>query len=87
MPQLAPLSQYLSTRVTSTITGRHGIRSSFISKDDFIYLFHYLPWDEATINDLIGHGWKRYHRKTPGASATVTPPLLTTFTLPWPGSR
>ena len=35
-------------------------RSSFISKDDFIYLFHYLPWDEATINEtLIGqYGWE-----------------------------
>ncbi|MBR83949.1 MAG: hypothetical protein CMF66_08570 [Magnetovibrio sp.] len=57
------LSQYLSNPRyfnESLIDTVQSFRSSFISKDDFVYLFHYLPWDEATINDtLIGqYGWE-----------------------------
>ncbi|MBT6093849.1 MAG: hypothetical protein HOH04_03135 [Rhodospirillaceae bacterium] len=35
-------------------------RSSFLSKDDFLYLFHHLPWDEDTINDTLinQYGWE-----------------------------
>lgn len=34
--------------------------STFIGRDDFLYLYHYLPWDEETINrTLIGeYGWE-----------------------------
>ncbi len=34
--------------------------STFIGRDDFLYLYHYLPWDEETINNtLIGeYGWE-----------------------------
>lgn len=34
--------------------------STFIAKDDFTYLYHYLPWDEEQINEtLIGqYGWE-----------------------------
>ncbi|MBC8270118.1 MAG: hypothetical protein H8E36_15355 [Rhodospirillaceae bacterium] len=34
--------------------------STFIAKDDFTYLYHYLPWDEEEINKtLIGeYGWE-----------------------------
>ncbi len=34
--------------------------STFIARDDFTYLYHYLPWDEAVINTtLIGeYGWE-----------------------------
>ncbi|HHO52367.1 MAG TPA: hypothetical protein ENK18_16225 [Deltaproteobacteria bacterium] len=34
--------------------------TTFIGKDDFLYLFHYLEWDEATIDEtLIGrYGWE-----------------------------
>ncbi len=34
--------------------------TTFIGKDDFLYLFHYLPWDEQVIEDtLIGqYGWE-----------------------------
>tara|TARA_B100002051_G_scaffold139478_3_gene132494 strand:- start:2280 stop:4214 length:1935 start_codon:yes stop_codon:yes gene_type:complete len=57
------LSQYLSNPRyfnESLVDTVQSFRSSFISKDDFIYLFHYLPWDEATINEtLIGqYGWE-----------------------------
>jgi hypothetical protein len=35
--------------------------STFIGKDDFTYLYHYLPWDEHNINKtLIGqYGWEK----------------------------
>jgi len=38
----------------------HAFRSSFLGKDDFLYLFHFLDWDEETINrTLIGkYGWE-----------------------------
>jgi len=38
----------------------HAFRSSFINKDDFLYLFHYLDWDEKVIDrTLIGeYGWE-----------------------------
>jgi glutamine---fructose-6-phosphate transaminase (isomerizing) len=34
--------------------------TTFVGRDDFLYLYHYLPWDEATINrTLIGeYGWE-----------------------------
>ena len=57
------LSQYLSNPRyfnESLIDTVQSFRSSFISKDDFVYLFHYLPWDEATINDTLTsqYGWE-----------------------------
>ncbi len=35
--------------------------STFVAKDDFTYLYHYLPWDEDHINKtLIGqYGWEK----------------------------
>lgn len=38
----------------------HAFRSSFLGKDDFLYLFHFLDWDEEVINrTLIGdYGWE-----------------------------
>lgn len=49
--------RYINESLFDTV---QSFRSSFISKDDFVYLFHYLPWDEATINEtLIGqYGWE-----------------------------
>lgn len=34
--------------------------TTFVGRDDFLYLFHYLPWDEETIDrTLIGqYGWE-----------------------------
>jgi glucosamine--fructose-6-phosphate aminotransferase (isomerizing) len=44
----------------SLIDSVHSFRSSFLSKDDFLYLFHHIPWDENEINrTLIGeYGWE-----------------------------
>ncbi|MEK9725251.1 MAG: hypothetical protein VW405_17450 [Rhodospirillaceae bacterium] len=49
--------RYFNESLIDTV---QSFRSSFISKDDFVYLFHYLPWDEDTINrTLIGeYGWE-----------------------------
>jgi len=49
--------RYLNESLMDTV---QSFRSSFISKDDFVYLFHYLPWDEETIDrTLIGeYGWE-----------------------------
>jgi len=49
--------RYLNESLVDTV---QSFRSSFISEDDFVYLFHYLPWDEGTINrTLIGeYGWE-----------------------------
>jgi len=35
--------------------------STFIAKDDFTYLYHYLPWDEHKINDTLiqKYGWEK----------------------------
>jgi glutamine---fructose-6-phosphate transaminase (isomerizing) len=48
---------YLNESLLDTV---HSFRSTFISKDDFLYLFHHLPWDEDTINDTLinGYGWE-----------------------------
>lgn len=34
--------------------------TSFVRRDDFLYLYHYLPWDEATINRTLKdeYGWE-----------------------------
>jgi len=44
----------------SFIDTLQSFRSTFISEDDFLYLFHYLPWDEKIIDEtLIGeYGWE-----------------------------
>ncbi len=38
----------------------HAFRSSFINKDDFLYLFHYLDWDEQVIDRTLinEYGWE-----------------------------
>ena len=38
----------------------HSFRSTFLSKDDFIYLYHYLKWDENVINKTLidKYGWE-----------------------------
>jgi glutamine---fructose-6-phosphate transaminase (isomerizing) len=56
-------SQYLFNPAylnESLLDTAHSFRSSFISKDDFLYLFHHLPWDEDTINDTLinDYGWE-----------------------------
>lgn len=35
-------------------------RSSFLARDDFLYLFHHLPWNEAEINATLQgeYGWE-----------------------------
>jgi glucosamine--fructose-6-phosphate aminotransferase (isomerizing) len=44
----------------SLVDSVQSFRSSFLSKDDFLYLFHHIPWDEDEINrTLIGeYGWE-----------------------------
>jgi glucosamine--fructose-6-phosphate aminotransferase (isomerizing) len=44
----------------SLIDSVNAFRSSFLAKDDFLYLFHHIPWDEDEINrTLIGqYGWE-----------------------------
>ena len=37
----------------SLIESLHAFRSSFIAKDDFLYLFHYLDWDEKIIDQTL----------------------------------
>jgi len=38
----------------------HAFRSSFINKDDFLYLFHYLDWNEQVIDQTLKeeYGWE-----------------------------
>jgi len=38
----------------------HAFRSSFINKDDFLYLFHFLDWDEKIIDRTLidEYGWE-----------------------------
>jgi glucosamine--fructose-6-phosphate aminotransferase (isomerizing) len=44
----------------SLIDSVSSFRSSFLAKDDFLYLFHHIPWDENTINDTLinQYGWE-----------------------------
>ena len=48
---------YINESLFDTV---HSFRSSFLSKDDFLYLFHHIPWEEDVINrTLIGeYGWE-----------------------------
>jgi asparagine synthetase B (glutamine-hydrolysing) len=38
---------------TSLLDTAKAFYETFVVKDDFLYLFHYLPWDEATVVDTI----------------------------------
>jgi hypothetical protein len=35
--------------------------TTFIEKEDFIYLYHYIKWDENVINDTLAaeYGWEK----------------------------
>ena len=49
-------SQYLRNPAyinESLFDSLHAFRSSFISKDDFLYFFHYEQWDEDAINQTL----------------------------------
>jgi len=38
----------------------NSFRSSFLARDDFLYLFHHIPWDEDEINRTLigGYNWE-----------------------------
>ena len=48
---------YVNESLLDTIGSFH---TTFIGKDDFLYLFQYLPWDEQVIEDTLigGYGWE-----------------------------
>jgi glucosamine--fructose-6-phosphate aminotransferase (isomerizing) len=48
---------YLNESLLDTIGSFY---TTFIGKDDFLYLFHYLPWEEPVIEDVLinQYGWE-----------------------------
>ncbi len=49
--------RYLNSSLWDTFLAYY---STYIAKDDFIYLYHYIPWDESKINDTLinGYNWE-----------------------------
>lgn len=55
--------QYLRNPAYLNASFFESVRSyfeTFIARDDFLYLYHYLPWDEETIDRTLieGYGWE-----------------------------
>ncbi len=50
--------RYINESLFDTL---HSFRSSFLSKDDFLYLFQYVPWEEEAINKTLinEYGWEK----------------------------
>ena len=63
---------------------------TFVVKDDFLYLYHYLPWheDDDRRHDppRVRLGDRDRHARRPGGSATAPPRSTTTSTGRWPAS-
>lgn len=50
--------RYINVSVPDTLSA---YASTYIAKDDFAYLYHYIPWDEDTITKTLDdkYGWER----------------------------
>jgi asparagine synthetase B (glutamine-hydrolysing) len=72
--------RYINESIWDTLWAYY---ATFVQKDDFLYLFHYLPWTEEEVVGTIPASTTGRSRPTPGppgASATVRPPGTTTST-------
>ena len=49
--------RYINSSITDTISAYY---STYIGTDDFVYLYHYLPWDEHVIENTLNekYGWE-----------------------------
>ena len=79
-----------ATSTSRCSTRANAFYQTFVVKDDFLYLFHYLPWHEDEIVGTIRreYDWEVAQDTTSrrGASATARPRSTTTSTRRSPAS-